>query len=100
VPYSVSHPTVVMVDSVVRTVMIAETDHCCRGFAMADAWLRERGSQREGKVGHADARLCASRDLVTVAVETLPTDPLRFLCAVNEQCDEWESGRGSVTSHG
>lgn len=96
VPYSVSHPTVVEVDGVAGTVMIAETDHCCRRFRLADEWLRERGLQREGKVGNADARLCASRDVVAVALERLAADPLLFLCPAREGCEECDAARASV----
>ena len=98
VPYSISHPTVVEVDGVVRAVPIAETDHCCRGFRIADAWLRARGLQREGHVGHAHARLCNARDLVTIAVEHLRRDPLLFLCPASAACDECDAARASVTS--
>ncbi|MFL6248729.1 MAG: AAC(3) family N-acetyltransferase [Thermoanaerobaculia bacterium] len=96
VPYSVEHPCVVEIDGDVRTVMIAETDHCCRRFAMMDDWLRERGLQREGRVGNAHARLCASRDIVAVAVEKLREDPLLFLCPVSEECAECAAARASV----
>jgi len=96
VPYSVSHPTVVVEDGVPRTVMIAETDHCCRGFAAADAWLRARGQQREGKVGAADARLLSARDAVAAAVERLARDPLVFLCAPGAGCEECDVARASV----
>jgi aminoglycoside 3-N-acetyltransferase len=96
VPYSVSHPTMVEIDGIAQTVMIAETDHCCRGFGMMDRWLRERGLQREGKVGHADARLCDSRDVVAVAVEQLSADALLFLCAREEGCAECDTARDSV----
>src|SRR5439155_1308867 len=80
VPYTVSHPCVVEVNGVARTVMVRETDHCCAGFQLADEWLRARGLQREGKVGNADARLSEARDLVKVAVEHLVLNPLVFLC--------------------
>jgi aminoglycoside 3-N-acetyltransferase len=96
VPYSVEHPCVVEVAGVARTVLIAETDHCCRRFGLADAWLRARGLQREGKVGDADARLCDARDLVAVAVEHLGADPLIFLCAPGEGCPECDAARASV----
>jgi aminoglycoside 3-N-acetyltransferase len=99
VPYSISHPCVVA-DSEGRpeTVMIPETDHCCRRFTLADGWLRARGLQREGKVGHADARLNESRELVAVALEQLARDPLLFLCAPEENCDECALARASVAS--
>jgi aminoglycoside 3-N-acetyltransferase len=96
VPYSVSHPCVVEVDGDVRTVMIAETDHCCRGFRLADGWLRDRGLQREGRVGNAHARLCDARDLVALAVERLRADPLLFLCPADARCDECDAARVSA----
>ena len=37
VPYSVEHPCVVEVDGAPVRVMIAETDHCCRGFVRMDS---------------------------------------------------------------
>jgi aminoglycoside 3-N-acetyltransferase len=98
VPYSISHPCVVEVDGVAGTVMIAETDHCCQRFGLMDGWLRERGLQREGRVGNADARLCASRDVVAVALEHLAADPLLFLCSDDEGCEECDAARASVPS--
>ena len=98
VPYSVAHPCVVDVDGVVSTVMIAETDHCCRHFDLMDDWLRDRGLQREGKVGNADARLCTSRDVVAVAVEKLSADPLLFLCGRAENCVECDAARDSISN--
>ena len=100
VPYSISYPCVVEQDSQPSTVMIAETDHCCRRFALADTWLRARGSQREGKVGSADARLFDSRDVVHLAVERLLADPLVFLCPADEGCEECDTARGSIPSSG
>jgi aminoglycoside 3-N-acetyltransferase len=96
VPYSVSHPTVVDVDGTPQVVMIAETDHCCRRFRQMDNWLCRRGLQREGKSGNAEARLCTSRDIVSVAVEQLAADPLVFLCPRDEGCDECDAARESV----
>ena len=96
VPYSVEHPCVVEEEGQVRTVMIAETDHCCRNFRRVDEPLRARGLQREGLVGHAAARLCASRDVVAVALELLRQNPLAFLCAPSEQCEECDAARAST----
>jgi aminoglycoside 3-N-acetyltransferase len=96
VPYSVSHPCVVEIDGLARTLMLAETDHCCARFRLADDWLRARGLQREGKVGNADARLCGSRDLVAVAVEHLSADPLVFLCPPGDGCSDCDAARASV----
>ncbi len=97
VPYSVSHPCVVVeADGVARRVMVAETDHCCARFALADGWLRARGLQREGRVGNADARLCEARELVAVVLERLAADPLVFLCHPGEGCEECDAARASV----
>jgi aminoglycoside 3-N-acetyltransferase len=96
VPYAVTHPCAVVVDGAARTIDVAETDHCCRNFRRMDAWLRERGLQREGKVGRADARLAESSDVVAVAVERLRADPLVFLCPPAERCAECDAARASV----
>lgn len=95
VPYSIEHPTVVVVDGVPSKVPIAETDHCCRGFRQMDAWLDARGLQRRGKVGNAEARLAESRDLVAIGTARLAADPLVFLC-VGGSCDECDVARASV----
>lgn len=96
VPYSVSHPTVVEIDGAARTVMVAETDHCCRNFRKADAWLRARGRQREGKVGSADARLCDARDIVAAATAHLAEDPFVFLCPRGTGCEECDAAHASI----
>lgn len=93
VPYSVEHPCVIAEG---RTELIAETDHCCRRFSLMDEPLRSRSLQREGRVGHAHARLCDSRDVVSVAVERLASDPLLFLCPPEEHCGECDTARASV----
>lgn len=97
VPYSVSHPCVVVDDGgVARSVLIAETDHCCANFRRADDWLRKRGLQRDGTVGSAYARLCDSRDIVRTAIEHLTENPLVFLCPTESTCDECRAARASV----
>ena len=96
VPYSVEYPTVVVVDGAPRMVPIAETDHCCTGFSRMDAWLRERGLQRQGPVGHGQARLIEARDVVEVALAQLRADPLVFLCAPGAGCGECDAARASV----
>lgn len=98
VPYSVEHPCVVVVDGEARTVPIAETDHCCENFSLADAWLREQGLQREGPVGHAHARLYDSRDLVRVVAAQLARNPLVFLCDSANGCEECDLARASVAA--
>jgi aminoglycoside 3-N-acetyltransferase len=96
VPYSILHPCVVEQDGTARTVMVAETDHCCRGFRVADNWLRSAGLQREGKIGNAHARLCRSRDLVDAAVHRLRVDPLTLLCPRTEDCQECAAAYASI----
>jgi aminoglycoside 3-N-acetyltransferase len=96
VPYRILHPCVVEVDGVAERVMIAETDHCCRGFHKMDGWLAERGLQREGTVGHAKARLADANDIVAVALEHLEEDPLVFLCRPGAGCEECDAARESV----
>jgi aminoglycoside 3-N-acetyltransferase len=97
VPYSVSHPCVVVDDAgIARSVLIAETDHCCANFRHMDDWLRKRDLQRDGKVGSKGARLCNSRDIVAIAVEHLAENPLVFLCLPESTCDECARARESA----
>ncbi|HEY4103395.1 MAG TPA: AAC(3) family N-acetyltransferase [Polyangiaceae bacterium] len=98
VPYSVSHPTIVEVDGEARSIPIAETDHCCTGFRQLDEWLRARGLQRQGRVGHAAAWLCEARDVVSVALGELTRDPLVFLCPRAALCEECDLARASIRS--
>jgi aminoglycoside 3-N-acetyltransferase len=97
VPYSVLHPCVVVIDGARQTIDIAEPDHCCVRFQLADAWLRERGLQREGPVGQAHARLATSADIVDTVVAQLAADPLIFLCQPAERCDQCDRARASAT---
>lgn len=96
VPYSVEHPTVVLIDGRATAVPIAETDHCCRNFALADGWLQRTGLQREGPVGQARGRLFRARDEVALAREALAADPLLFLCGSDAGCEECDLARASV----
>jgi aminoglycoside 3-N-acetyltransferase len=91
------HCTVLRAGRPVR-VDYAENDHCCARFLLADAWLRERGLQAEGPVGHARARLARSRDIVGVAREHLARDPLLFLHPLGEGCGECDEARHSATA--
>lgn len=96
VPYAMTHPCVVVVEGAPRTLELAETDHCCRRFALADGWLDGRGLQRRGPLGGGTARLFRARDAVAVAVERLRRDPLVFLCRPSEGCAECDRARASV----
>ncbi len=96
VPYSISHPCVVEIEGEARVVMIPETDHCCIGFRKMDDWLRVRGLQRQGRVGHAEARLADAREIVKLAVRELSADPLVFLCKATAGCEECDAARASI----
>jgi aminoglycoside 3-N-acetyltransferase len=97
VPYRVSkHCTVREEDGRLVRVEYGENDHCCQRFALADDWLRERGLQREGRVGQAHARLLRSHDLITVARDYLARDPLVFLHPLDARCAECDAARRSV----
>jgi aminoglycoside 3-N-acetyltransferase len=67
-----------------------EIDHCCENFHRVDAWLDDRGLQRRGRVGHADARLARARDIVSVVVDRIRADETVFLhpFGVDHECDE------------
>ncbi len=72
----------------------AETDHCCQNFALMDEWLEARGLQRRGTVGHAEARLARSRDVVESAIVRLRDNETVFLhpAGVCGECDDaWAS---------
>lgn len=62
---------------------------------LADDWLRERGLQREGRVGYAHARRMRARDPVAVARERLALDPFVFLHAAGIGCAECDEPRQS-----
>ena len=67
-----------------------EIDHCCQNFSLVDGWLDERGLQRRDKVGHADAHLIRSKDIVEVVTERLKENETTFLhpMGVDEECDD------------
>lgn len=96
VPYAVTHPCVVEIEGRAETIDIAETDHCCKNFALADDWLRGPGLLGEGRVGNAHARLMNATDLLDAAVPRLRRDPLIFLCAAGAGCEECDAARASV----
>ena len=66
-----------------------EIDHCCQNFNLMDPWLEAEGLQRRGIVGHAEARLARSRDIVEVAVRRLRANETAFLHppGVDAECD-------------
>jgi len=71
-----------------------ETDHCCQNFSLVNDWLDERGLQKRGKVGNAEARLIRSQDIVDVVTERLAENETTFLHpkGFDRQCDDaWRS---------
>jgi aminoglycoside N3'-acetyltransferase len=68
----------------------AEIDHCCQNFQLVDTWLATENLQRQGPVGHAEARLFASRDVVTIVTQKLRDNETIFLhpYGIDEECDE------------
>jgi aminoglycoside N3'-acetyltransferase len=96
VPYRVpAYCTVLQRGRPVR-IEYEENDHCCQRFAFADEWLRARGLQSEGRVGHAQARLARARDIVGVTLEHLAHDPLLFLHPPGAGCVECDVARRSI----
>jgi aminoglycoside N3'-acetyltransferase len=98
VPYRVPTYCTVLQDGRPVRIDYEENDHCCERFAFADEWLRARGLQSEGRVGHAQARLARARDIVEVALEHLAGDPLLFLHPPGAGCEECDRARRSVKS--
>lgn len=96
VPYGVPKHITVLEYGEPRRIDYFENDHCCQRFTLMDEWLRSRALQREGRVGNAHARLVRSRDVVTVAKESLARDPLVFLHSPDEHCAECDEARRSV----
>jgi aminoglycoside 3-N-acetyltransferase-4 len=96
VPYRVPrYCTVLQAGRAVR-IDYAENDHCCERFALADEWLRPRGLQSEGRVGHAHARLARAQDIVRLALEHLADDPLVFLHPAGAGCAECDAAHQSL----
>jgi aminoglycoside 3-N-acetyltransferase len=96
VPYRVTHHCTLIEDGTPVRIEYGENDHCCARFALADTWLRERGLQAEGPVGHAHARLVRSRHVVDIALERLAADLLVFLHPGGDGCAECDEARASV----
>jgi aminoglycoside N3'-acetyltransferase len=92
-PYRVPKYCTVSRDGIAVRVDYAENDCCCARFTVMDEWLRARGAQVEGRVGHAHARLARSRDIVTAARQAVERDPLVFLHDPAEGCAECDASR-------
>jgi aminoglycoside N3'-acetyltransferase len=95
-PYRVPKHITIEQDGRPARIEYGENDHCCQRFALADDWLRARGLQTEGPIGHAHARLMRARDVVSVVCEHLAVDPLLFLHPPDARCAECDEARQSV----
>ena len=105
VRYRLEKTLTVLRDGAPQKLEYREIDHCCERFSQLDEWLDERGLQRRGTVGHAEARLVRSRDVVEEATRRLSDDETIFLHppGVDAECDtarasldglpRWGSGR-------
>jgi aminoglycoside N3'-acetyltransferase len=84
-----AHSTIIR-DGRPTRVEYGENDSCCARFALLDGWLDPDGRQLRGPVGHAEARLARSRDIVAAAVSHLAADETIFLHppGADAECDE------------
>src|SRR3989337_1221375 len=75
-----------------------DVDHCCQNFSLMDQWLETARRQRRGIVGHGEARLIRSRDVVEIALDRLRENETAFLHlpGVDIECDE---ARASLAVH-
>ncbi|WP_347880658.1 AAC(3)-IV family aminoglycoside N-acetyltransferase [Cupriavidus gilardii] len=96
VPYGVPHHCTVLRNGRPARIDYLENDHCCERFALADDWLKEKGLQREGPVGHASGRLFRARDIVDVVLRQLARDLLIFLHPPEAGCEECDAARRSI----
>lgn len=92
------HATVLL-DGRLKRHEYGETDHCCKNFRRLDAWLEADGRQRRGRVGHAEARLARSRDIVSAALERLRRDETVFLHP-SGSCGECDAARAGAVPSG
>ena len=97
VPYGIRHYVTVEREGRPVRLEYLENDCCCERFALVEDWLRAAGRQAEGEVGHADARLAHSRDVVEIVVERLRADPMVFLHPPGAGCAECDDARRSVS---
>ncbi len=98
VPYRVRKHITVLENGRPTRIEYLENDHCCQRFNLSNEWLRARGLQSEGAVGHAHARLARARDIVAIALEHLRRAPLLFLHAPETGCAECDEARRSIAA--
>jgi aminoglycoside N3'-acetyltransferase len=76
----------------------SEIDHCCDNFNLVDHWLDAERGQRRGRVGHGEARLAGSRQVVATVSARLRANETIFLHppGVDVQCDEARASIGPL----
>ena len=79
-----------LIEGKVTRVDYSEIDHCCQNFNLADRWLDAEHVQTKGRIGHAEARLIHSCDIVSIVSARLRINETTFLhpVGVDEECDE------------
>jgi aminoglycoside N3'-acetyltransferase len=99
VRYRVAKYATINLDGRRTRVDYEEVDHCCQRFELMDEWLETQGQQRRGVVGHAEARLARSRDIVAAALPRLGHDETIFLHPPRV-CPECDNARASLPGAG
>jgi aminoglycoside N3'-acetyltransferase len=95
VRYRLRAVATVLVEGRVTHCQYGEVDHCCENFALLDGWLEPAGLHQRGVVGHGEARLARSRDIVRTAVARLRENETVFLHPPGD-CSECDEARASL----
>lgn len=95
VRYRLQKYAIVLADGKPTRCEYGEIDHCCENFRHLDEWLEAGGRQRRGVIGHAEARLARSRDIVEAAVARLQENETAFLHPAG-LCGECDEARASL----
>ncbi len=96
VPYGLPKHVTVLADGEPVRVDYRENDHCCRRFQLLDTWLHSARSQSHGTVGSGVARLVRAQEVTRVVCTRLERDPLVFLHAPDEGCEDCDLARASA----
>jgi aminoglycoside 3-N-acetyltransferase-4 len=98
VPYGLPKHLTVLEDGERVRIDYLENDHCCRRFQLLDTWLQSGGTQSQGPVGSGIARLVRAQEITRVVCTRLERDPLVFLHAPDERCEDCDLARASARS--
>jgi aminoglycoside 3-N-acetyltransferase len=93
VRYRLPYYSTILTDGQPTRHHYGEVDHCCQNFNLLDEWLGIQ--QRRGIVGHAEARLARSRDIVEAALSRLRENETVFLHPAGS-CGECDEARASL----